>query len=473
MLQPIYKRDLNHNYLILQGNDVEETYEIKMVLENEIEGLLKAEARFVNGRVDYYYEISSKQPISRFFSKIEISYAQLKQLILGIDQLMLKAKEYLLSFEHFVLEPEFIYCATDTFSLHFLFNPQYNKSMEEAFLELAEYILERVNHQEERAVFLAYQFYKIVKKENFVWTEVLNLLSENTSGEVSDFREEDCCDLNEEKFYQVEDEKWESREDFYKYQKGGSRIKKSEDDRNNEADSTNRMNNLKRKNRKIYLYFGVCVFISAVVFSTGMVIRYLFDYAYTESILLMGVAGIIFASGIAYLMAKVKKKDDVIEQGRNYEQSEIECQDIWKQKNANRQIVNEEILYEKQEEIESNQNLLGMNWNSGNTVLLGTMGVMEQRILKGKVNGKEVVYSLENLPLTIGKMPQHVDIVIADDSISRMHARFFEKEGSIYLEDLNSTNGTYKNGILLEANEVVLVEPEDEIQLAKFHFTYY
>lgn len=103
MLQPIYKRDLNHNYLILQGNETEETYEIKMVLENEMEGLLKTEARFVNGRVDYYYEISSKQPMSRLFSKAEISYEQLKQLLLGINQLMSKAKEYLLPFEHFVL----------------------------------------------------------------------------------------------------------------------------------------------------------------------------------------------------------------------------------------------------------------------------------------------------------------------------------------------------------------------------------
>lgn len=348
--------------------------------------------------------------------------------------------------------------------------------MEEAFLELAEYILERVNHQEERAVFLAYQFYKIVKKENFVWTEVLNLLSENTSGEVSDFREEDCCDLNEENFYRIEDEKWKSREDFYKNQKGGSRIKKSEDDRVKDRsigiDIVDRTDYQESGNKKIYLCFGICIFISVVVFSTGIVICYLFDYAYTESIIMMGVAGIIFASGIAYLMAKRKKKEDEIEQ-ENYEQREAGCQEIWKQENANRQIADEEILYEKQKETESNYFPLGMNWNGGNTVLLGTMGVTEQRILKGKVNGKEVMYSLKNLPLTIGKMPQHVDIVITDDSISRMHARFFEKEGRVYLEDLNSTNGTYKNGILLEANEVVLVEPEDEIQLAKFHFVYY
>lgn len=444
MLQPIYKRDLNHNYLILQGNDAEETYEIKMVLENEIEGLLKTEARFVNGRVDYYYEISSKQPISRFFSKVEISYTQLKQLFLGINQLMSKAKEYLLSFEHFVLEPDFIYCDADMFTLHFLFSSQYSRPMEGALLELAEYILERVDHQEERAVFLAYQFYKIVKKENFVWAEVLNLLSENTTEEGSDFREENDSDSEEENCDEIEDKKWEERED-----------------------------NQKRGNRKIYVCFGICIFISIIVFSAGMMIRYLFDYAYTESILLMGVAGIIFASGIAYLIAKVKKKEDVIEQEKNCEQSEIGCQEREKQKNANRQIAEEEILYEKQEEIERNQNPSGMNWNGGNTVLLGTMGVTEQRILKGKVNGKEVMYSLKNLPVTLGKMQQHVDILIAEESISRMHARFFEKEGSVYLEDLNSTNGTYKNGILLEANEVVLVEPEDEIQLAKLHFTYY
>jgi len=37
---------------------------------------------------------------------------------------------------------------------------------------------------------------------------------------------------------------------------------------------------------------------------------------------------------------------------------------------------------------------------------------------------------------------------------------------------MNSTNGTMKNGIPLDTNEIVLVEPQDEIVIGKYHFIY-
>ena len=60
-----------------------------------------------------------------------------------------------------------------------------------------------------------------------------------------------------------------------------------------------------------------------------------------------------------------------------------------------------------------------------------------------------------------------------DDSISRMHARFLEIDNQIYLEDLNSTNGTYKNSIPLEIGETVKVSIGDEIRFADIIFNYY
>jgi len=41
-----------------------------------------------------------------------------------------------------------------------------------------------------------------------------------------------------------------------------------------------------------------------------------------------------------------------------------------------------------------------------------------------------------------------------------------------FLTDLNSTNGTYKNGVRLIANETVEIRPQDEIKLGNkiFYF---
>jgi FHA domain len=47
--------------------------------------------------------------------------------------------------------------------------------------------------------------------------------------------------------------------------------------------------------------------------------------------------------------------------------------------------------------------------------------------------------------ITIGRAPGS-DIVIDDNYTSGSHARVYGADGSVYLEDLNSTNGTYVNG---------------------------
>jgi hypothetical protein len=47
--------------------------------------------------------------------------------------------------------------------------------------------------------------------------------------------------------------------------------------------------------------------------------------------------------------------------------------------------------------------------------------------------------------ITIGRAPQS-EIVIDDNFASGRHARVFGADGAIYVEDLESTNGTYVNG---------------------------
>lgn len=72
--------------------------------------------------------------------------------------------------------------------------------------------------------------------------------------------------------------------------------------------------------------------------------------------------------------------------------------------------------------------------------------------------------SLETASLSIGKKKGEVDLVLNDLSVSRMHARIIKEGLEIYLEDLNSTNGTFKNGLRLEPYERRKLEEEDEIK---------
>ena len=93
--------------------------------------------------------------------------------------------------------------------------------------------------------------------------------------------------------------------------------------------------------------------------------------------------------------------------------------------------------------------------------------IKKENKLYGISKGNKYHIDLGNLPCTIGKMAGNVDIVIKDSTISRIHARFTRQENKIYVTDMNSTNGTFKNGLRLEPNETVLIEQGDELAVWK------
>ena len=106
------------------------------------------------------------------------------------------------------------------------------------------------------------------------------------------------------------------------------------------------------------------------------------------------------------------------------------------------------------------------------TVLLG----YENRTFAHKLysNDKEVSNNIEldKLPLTIGKHLSYSDIVVKEPTVSRLHAKIMSEDGEMYIQDLNSRNGTFINGKRLLPNEKVVIIPDDEIAFGKCSFLY-
>lgn len=83
-----------------------------------------------------------------------------------------------------------------------------------------------------------------------------------------------------------------------------------------------------------------------------------------------------------------------------------------------------------------------------------------------------VATPLEKENVTIGKQKGEVDLVLEDESVSRLHARIYVEDRIVYLEDLNSTNGTFKNGLRLQPYEKRRLEEGDEVRFGKLLFIY-
>jgi hypothetical protein len=88
-----------------------------------------------------------------------------------------------------------------------------------------------------------------------------------------------------------------------------------------------------------------------------------------------------------------------------------------------------------------------------------------QRFLihEGDQAGKTV--ELVSFPFTIGRA-RECSFVLDYTEISRLHARCFSDHLNIYLEDMESTNGTFVNSRRLESGEAYRLRAGDEVNFA-------
>lgn len=80
--------------------------------------------------------------------------------------------------------------------------------------------------------------------------------------------------------------------------------------------------------------------------------------------------------------------------------------------------------------------------------------------------------TLEKPGFVIGKKRDEADLVLDDASVSRIHARIIREKGDVYLEDLNSTNGTFKNGLRMQPYEKRKLDEGDEIKCGTVILTF-
>ena len=475
-----YERSMNHNYLVLSTYqffvDVqEESYIERMLLENQIPGLLPVISRHKEGEKQYCYEINSLQSLDRLYEKQEMSYEALQKLLTGCIRCFERLEEYLLDGSQVLLLPEYIYVHMDTKEPYFVCYPNYDGDVRKTFQKLVDYLLTKIDHKQERAVWLAYQVYRYTRNSNYVLGEIKNLLYEAQEMEQSvTYREnsnyangtilrEDFCNTNLECSIQESN-------DFYENSAGekyGEKYSLENVEKEVEPDNWN----------KNILGALLCTLLAlsagGIIF--GARLLKLIPLSQKQEISLYGAIGMsVVAAGIFFVSVLKKwKQDEKIQQLTEEVEDEIE---YW---NTDVRIVDSRSMTIPNEKKNYVRNVTPMQMATGKqtselageTMLLN-QEVVQERCLKGMVNGKELRIPLAHFPLTIGKLAPFCDVVIPDNTVSRMHARLEERNGQVFISDLNSTNGTIRNGDMLSIHEEVAMEPGDQIMFGRVCLTY-
>src|SRR6478672_12082764 len=90
-------------------------------------------------------------------------------------------------------------------------------------------------------------------------------------------------------------------------------------------------------------------------------------------------------------------------------------------------------------------------------------------IIRGTPQGHRFFITQDEM--IVGRDPA-ADISVADQSISRKHARIVRAAGKVQLTDLGSSNGTFVNDKRVNANETVTLAKEDMVKLGNSIFKF-
>ncbi len=185
-----YRRELEHNYLVLKQEKYLESYQVGMILKNKIPGFLECKMSCLNEGADLYYEITSKQSLRLVLERKKISQTELLKLLEGLCQVVRSCKEYLLDVGYILLLPDYIYLDPDEWEPFFCFFPFERQEPGGELLELAEYLLDCLDRQDSGAVTLGYEFYRLAGEENPSLVKLLDIWkTENTDAAYETYRE--------------------------------------------------------------------------------------------------------------------------------------------------------------------------------------------------------------------------------------------------------------------------------------------
>lgn len=427
MINASYYKDYRHNYLIMEGkNQRTELYQCRMITDNQIEGLLPCKERHVNGDVFLYYEITSRQNLLSLFEGRKLTMKQLKNVFIHLKMVQERLSKFLLNESNLVLLPEYIYSDVETENLYFLYYPF--ETEDDYIVSFLEFLVEKIDSEDQTAVEMVYKMLELATKEQFVLDEVVNWFEEDLEWEerATDRMQEIPENESPLSFPELSEEEEEDKPE-------------------------------KPSNRPAAFLMIAAVVLFLILYAVNRM------YLFPQKIQICLYAGLLFcvalllgsAGFILYDLFFSRKREDCGISGikERFKKTEREEEKPYRETDINDRIQ------EKAKQA------------YGNTVFIPWVENCENK-LYGVGKGNKNHIDLARLPLTVGKLAGSVDMVIEDQSISRRHARFFREGNRIYMSDLNSTNGSFKNGMRLLPNASEALEPGDEIRLGKLKFIY-
>lgn len=467
MVEARYYRDYKHNYMILQcGQDgISGSYQYKILTSGKIGEILPCTVRYMNGTTYYYYDISSRATLEGVYRGKKMTRDQVRDVIWQLHGICDKLSGYFMDEAGLVFLPEHIYYDLTNQKYIGLYYPDYRVERGDAYRPLMDFLLEHIDTEDRKLAEEMYRIYEMSEEPYFSIEDALQILEETDKPEEAP------------KQVPVETEEFNLPENVAVYPA-----------EERQADG---------KPPKRSFFYPVFAVLSVLGIAGALAVRGIYELTEQEEMALYGAVAALGACTIICLVGCFKggRKKSGKTNSTNYES-------IGKQAGESGKVPDIEYFPAMESVSLSNVISKDMGFNvadsgslplqsaenkdkpfyaashavqeshgCGNTVFFDGSRIGECKLYAvDKKNKKHI--ELTQFPCTVGKMAGCVDYVLADNSVSRIHARFDRQGDKILLTDMNSTNGTYKNGLRMQPQETVEIEPGDEVRFGSLNYCY-
>ncbi len=167
LMKTSFRQVLNSSCMVVESDAALNDFQVKMLENNTIPGLLKFGRETFNGCENFLYDITSRYSFSKTFEAEKITYPVLKSLVVSLKDLADLLAEYLLDFRQLLFLPECIFVNRERNRFYFCYFPEAERNNAAEMKLFFNALLSLIDYDDSRAVTLAFNLNKISQAENF------------------------------------------------------------------------------------------------------------------------------------------------------------------------------------------------------------------------------------------------------------------------------------------------------------------
>lgn len=167
----VYERNLTGSFMKIAAG-IHAGLDEKLMLRRKLPGLLAVEKAYMDGEGQYWYNISGKQSLDMYCRVKEVDISFIEKLIMSICSEMEILEWNLIQTNCLMLDPELIFITNSNQEIIFTVYPGGSGTIETEFQQLMEFLLTKVDHKDTQAVKAAYGIYEKTLLDGYSITDI-------------------------------------------------------------------------------------------------------------------------------------------------------------------------------------------------------------------------------------------------------------------------------------------------------------